>query len=370
VFPPPTGRSPSREQVRTLDDSFFSSNPYNYFLARIDSLISYADGASANLETGVGAAFARHLGWVRNKEIIETTESARELQVAVDAMSLRQHAGEAVARLWLALLQTRHEALGSVSIWATLTRTPTKNSAALNAIMECNGWDDPRVHQTLLLPEPYFTRFETDALVRQGADVLHKWLEHIPMLLTRNDIHIAAANNKYKHGLAIRPRNDERISIFRAISSESDAPISAAEEVVIFDKPFVEYLAEGPSDESGKHGLELTRLRLDTPVLLVEANMLATLYGALFHVAAAKYATWSDSVGEIASYPPLPLGPTPEQLLSKSITGMRSPVTFRPDGSPATRGHAIGFNSGEWVTMDVNYSSHRKARFVADMEDV
>src|SRR5690606_12078396 len=115
-----------------------------------------------------------------------------------------------------------------------------------------------------------------------------------------------------------------------------------------------------------KHGLELTRLRLDTPVLLVESTMLATVYGALFHVAAAKHAAWSATVGEIAPYPSLPMGPTPKHLLGKAVTGMRSPVTFRPDGSPPTRGNAIGFNNGYWTGLDIDHGGRRQMSITDD----
>ena len=372
MHPPPTGRSPSPEQIRTLDDSFFSSDPHGYFMSRIESLIAHADGTAVDFEAGLGAEFAKRLGWQRNGSLIAASKSATEMQVAIDAMSLRQHVAEAVARLWLALLQTRVAAPGSVSFWETLTKTPANNLQVFEAIRTCDAWNDARVHLELLLPEPFLTQFQTDPQIRQAFDVLHKWLEHTEMLLIRNDIHVAAANNKYKHGLAVRPRDDQRVGFLPAdaIPPEGDTiPLTAsAREFVIFDRPFVEYLAEAPRDAAGKNGLELTQLRLDSPVLLVEATMLATLYGCLFHVAAANHATWSDSVGEIAPYPSLPLGPSPERLLGHAVTGMRSPVTFRPDGTPPTRGHAIGFNDGSSVPLVIDYGGHRKMRFVADEE--
>ncbi|MFV2145608.1 hypothetical protein [Isoptericola sp. G70] len=241
------------------------------------------------------------------------------------------------------------------------------------AIQTCEGCDDMSVHLSLLLPRPLHHRFETDPDVRHAVDVLHKWLEHTVELLTRSDIHVAAANNKYKHGLAVRPRADERISFLKAeaVPREGDAlPADAVRaEIPIFDKPFVEYLAKGPKDDSGEHGLELTRLRLDTSALLVESTMLATVYGALFHVAAAEHAAWSGTDARIAPYPSLPMGPTPQQLLGGAVVGMRSPVTFRPDGTPPTRGHAIGFANGQWVGLDVDYNGRRAMRVTDDTTD-
>lgn len=370
MFPPPTGPSPSPEQIRELDDSLFSSDPHGYFMARIESLIAYADGARADHTSGLGGQFAKRLRWVRESELLPTSADARKLQIAIDAMTLRQHVAEAVARLWLALLRTRTAEPGSVSVWEALTSTPPSNVQVFKAIQGCDSWNDPSVALELLLPERLWPQFHSDPNTRRAVEVLCQWLEHTAKVLTRTDIHVAAANNKYKHGLAVRPRLDERISFLSVDDVPADGeeiPISAmAHDVPIFDVPFVEYLAKPPRDTDGEHGLELTRLRLATPALLVEATMLATLYGALFHVAAAKHARWSDTVGEIAAYPSLPLGPTPTRLLGKAVTGMRSPVTFRPDGRPPVRGHAVGFEHGELVSLEVDYRRRRRMTLTDD----
>src|SRR5665647_3619848 len=54
VFPPPTGPVPNVEQVRELDDSFFASDPFGYFRARIESLIACAQGAQVDYGTALG----------------------------------------------------------------------------------------------------------------------------------------------------------------------------------------------------------------------------------------------------------------------------------------------------------------------------
>ncbi|MEN5073120.1 hypothetical protein ABE437_04830 [Isoptericola cucumis] len=371
MFVSPTGGSPSPVQVRELDDSFFGADPHGYFLSRIESLIAHADGANATVSDGVGRQFALKLGWERDGDaLLASSADARELQVAIDAASLRQHLAEAVLRLWLALLQTKTARPGTASIWEALTSTPNQTSAIFDAIQKCEDWDTASVHLELLLPKQHWPQYETDPKMRQAVDVMGKWFDHAVTLLTRSDIHLASANNKYKHGLAVRMRNDVRIGFLPsdAVPAEGDSiPFSAVEsEIVLFDKPFVEYLAKGPFDGEGKHGLELTHLRLDTPTLLVEATMLATLYGAMFHVAAARHAAWSATVGKIAPYPSLPLGPTPARLLGKAVTGMRSPVTLRPDGSAPTRGPGIGFNHGEFVSLAVDYEGRRTMTFEDD----
>src|SRR5665647_1139049 len=40
VFPPPIGPDLSADQARILDDTFFGSDPFGYFQARVESLIA------------------------------------------------------------------------------------------------------------------------------------------------------------------------------------------------------------------------------------------------------------------------------------------------------------------------------------------
>ena len=221
MFPPPTGREPSLEQVRELDDAFFGSDPHGYFLARVRSLIAYADGAEADYAKGLAAEFRSKLRWIGDTDFLAHTSDALQTQVAVDAMSLRQHVAEAVARLWLALMQTRTAEPGSVSVWATLSKTPMSNLQVFDKIRECDEWNDGQAHLDLLLPKDRHIEFRENELVRQGVDVVHQWLDRTVDLLTRSDINIAAANNKYKHGFAVRARLDERIAFFSAGASPS-----------------------------------------------------------------------------------------------------------------------------------------------------
>ena len=368
VFPPPTGQEPNAAQVRVLDDAFFSSDPFGYFRARVESLIAYADGSSPNLHDGLGAEYARRL---RRKpdQVPLASDDARELQVAIDALSLRQHVAEALVRLWSAVLDTRVKEPGSVSVWAMLTDGKNSLKDVLVQIGATEGSSDPDVQLSLLLTAPLAAQFATDPQVQRAARVLGRWLEHAERLLIRDDIHLAAANNKVKHGLAVRPRNDLRIEFLPgdAVPAEGDSiPLSAfTSSTTLFDTPLVEYLARPPKDAQGRHGLEQTILRLDASTLLVEATMLATVHAAVFHVAAARYAAMSPTIDKIAPYPVLPLGPMPDELLGKAVTGMRSPVTMRPGGGQPERQAGIGFSDGVFVDMSVDHDGHRTA-IIAD----
>lgn len=360
MFPPPTGVEPSPEQVRELDDEFFSSDPFGYFQARIESLVAYADGAVAQYQDGLGGTYASRLRRAP-EEMLRATDDARELQVVTDALSLRQHAAEALVRLWAAVLETRHTAPGEVSVWATLADGRIRTAEVLDQIGSTEGASDPDVQLRLLVPGPLIGRVKADPELQRAIGVLFTWLEHAEHVLVRGDIHLAAANNKVKHGLAVRPTNTLRVDFLpqdAVPDPESISVSTLASGVPLFDRPVVEYLAR----PTRKEGLELTQLRLDAATLLTEATMLATVHAAVFHVAAARYAASSRTIESIVPYPKLPLGPTPVELLGKAVTGMRSPVTLPKGGGPPLRGPGIGFNDRTFWNLTVDYDGHRSGR--------
>jgi hypothetical protein len=134
--------------------------------------------------------------------------------------------------------------------------------------------------------------------------------------------------------------------------------------IPIFDRPVLEFLARPPAGGKPGPGLELTQLRLDAATLLAETTMLATVHAAVFHVAAARHAEWSPTVGTISPFPTLPLGPSPTQLLGKAVTGMRFPVTDLPDGTTTTRNSGIGFNHGVFVPLGFDDGAHGSVTLV------
>ena len=366
MFPPPTGSAPSVEQVRELDDSFFASDPVGYFHARIESLIAYAQGAVADYGTGLGDDYARHLGR-QPHDMGAPSAGARELQVVVDALSLRHHAAESLIRLWLAVLQTRATAPGTVSVWVTMADGKRSMIEVLKEIAKTEGADDPEVVLALLLPRGLGGEFRTNARLHQAVSVAEEWLVHAETLLMRQDINASAAHNKAKHGLAIRARSDLRVDVVTGPlpSHDGTLPVSAMQNTVpIFDRPVLEYVARPPSKGKPGSGLELTQLRLDAATLLAETTMLATVHGAVFHVAAARHAEWSPTVGTISPFPTLPLGPSPTQLLGKAVTGMRYPITDLPDGTTTTRSPGIGFNHGVFLPLEFDDGAHDSVTLV------
>jgi hypothetical protein len=352
--------------VRELDDTFFASDPFGYFNARIESLIAHAQGAVVDYKTGLGDDYARHLRR-RPHDLDAASANARQLQVAVDALSLRQHAAESLIRIWLAVLQTRAASSGTVSVWVTIADGKRSMIEVLKEIAKTDGANDPGVLLALLLPRGLEQEFGTNARLQQAVHVAEEWLVHAETLLTRSGINASAAHNKAKHGLAVRARSDLRVDLVKHLPPSHDGtlPVSAIHDSMpIFDRPVLEYLSRPPVKGKPGPGLELTQLRLDAATLLAETTMLATVHAAVFHIAAARHAEWSPTAGTISPYPTLPLGPSPTQLLGKAVTGMRFPVTDLPDGTPTTRSSGIGFNHGAFVPLKFDDSAHGSVTLV------
>lgn len=244
----------------------------------------------------------------------------------------------------------------TVSAWATLTDQPTQIQQVLERIGAHPDNSNPLVPLDLLYPPSLHARTVPGSDLARAADLLVEWLMHAEGLLTRTDIQLAAAPNKVKHGLAVRPRNDLRIDAFLNDPSDggSEAPVSALQSPIpVIDKPSVLYLSRPPRPEGGpKECLELTCLQVDTPVVLAETFMIATVHAAVFHTAAARYQRQRGAVIGIPPFPTLPLGPSPEHLLGNAVTGIRTPVTYRPDGSRSDRDAGMAFNHFVFVPME------------------
>lgn len=257
MITPPTGAVPNAGQVVELDDAFFTTDPLGYFTARTESLLAFADGARPIFEAGVSARYAAALRRER-AEIPAASDEARELQVAIDAMSLRQHAAEAVVRLWAAVLQTRDATPATVSVWDALTNGRQSIHSILRDDVATAGPLGPEESLALVLPAPLITAFPHSANLQRAVEVLARWLEHAERLLLRDDIHLGAANNKVKHGLAVRARADSPMHFLGTpppTSLDFGMPASRARDSIpLFTAPSVEYLARPPADEVGKHG--------------------------------------------------------------------------------------------------------------------
>ena len=108
-------------QAKILTDEFFTAKPLSYFSARIASLLE-AHEAGSTTSTDVYKPLWAGLG-ISEPDLLEFTDSDRQLQVAVDSLATRHHAAEALVRLLHALASPRSEQDGK-STWARIADGP------------------------------------------------------------------------------------------------------------------------------------------------------------------------------------------------------------------------------------------------------
>jgi hypothetical protein len=348
MFTSPSGSILTPDQAQELDDEFFQSMPLDYFHSRIASLIG-SSGTSSSLTTTLAAHFARALGVDDPSTLLNCSASSRELQVAIDSFALRHHAAEAIVRLYHALAVTADRDDPAPCVWARIADGPRRTIDLIQQSRAHLGGDGHGSFWALVLPASAATATASEQdRFNTALNVMAFWLQHAMQLLVRNDVDINAAHNKVKHGLAIRARHELMTLTPQALRSDDTIPINALtgpSATDIFNGPILDYLARPPRINGRKQGLEITTLGLDPAILLAETWMMATTYGAMFHLAAVRHFSGRDlePEEEIAPYPPLPLGPTPDELLSESVVGMRQALTTPPDGGELDRPTGIGF---------------------------
>lgn len=363
MFTKPEGPHLTPEQARELDDSFFGSRPFEYFSARIASLISSADSPAVERPEGLGADFFASLGLAEMPHTLPFSDSDRELQVATDSFAVRHHAAEALVRLYHALTVATAAEGSPACVWESIVDGPIRT---VDLVGQARGHLSSDAGQdsfwTLVLPPGAAADDGTSKEVTTALNVMGAWLQRAMNLLTRDDINTNAAHNKVKHGLAIRSRNDVRM-IFSTQGPDADdtIPLSALtgpNAADIFNTVTLDYLAR---PHGKKSGLEMSTLRLAPAKLLAESWMMAVTYAAMFHIAAAQHFANRDL--EPPTYPHIPLGPRPEQLLGNSVVGLRHPVTLPLDGKKAPREAGIAFEQ-DFMTLDIDFDNKSVATVV------
>jgi hypothetical protein len=134
MYPPPAGQVLTDEQARELDDTFLSSDPFQYFRSRIASLLAWqetafvADRAQAEAEEGnIRAEFNQYLQRPAADGPFEELDV--HAQVAADALAVRHHAAEALLRLACARLAPEPLA-GARCLWAEIASGPSQIAAS------------------------------------------------------------------------------------------------------------------------------------------------------------------------------------------------------------------------------------------------
>lgn len=252
---------------------------------------------------------------------------------------MRHHTAEGLLRFLYALVGAHPKPGDADCAWLAIADSPIRLIDVVEKVSAAFAADD-NLFVRVFFPKNFVIG---DGLATAGQVALD-WVNHAIYLVTNNELAVNAANNKVKHGLATSARDDVRVEMIIAPSGDlSEIPVSAfgdGKSIPIFDRPMLSILSRA---KGAKHlGLEVTSLRVDVASVLAETWMFSVVYGALFHVAARKHFDTNDSA-KIAPYPRLPLGPTPEQLLTGQVAGYRGAVTTPADGSdPRSNGVFFG----------------------------
>ena len=341
MFPPPTGTSTSPEQVRELDDSYFSGDPAEYFRCRISGLLAWSQGPSIDSSAGLASEVGKLLVRQEPGDPLPDTRR-REIQIAVDAFSVRHHVAETLLRFVEALTRARMADVDDVSFWETLSKSPTNTSDVVKSIRTYFSADDHGADfARWCIPERILRSDQGSAELKQAARVLEAWVGHAEYLLMRDDIHLNASNNKAKHGMSLRARDDLLLTIIRADGLRGDLPtayeLNEPGAFNVLDRPVMEILAKTPPTVQPRADLELSWLRLDSATLLAEASMLTYTLAAFFHVAAQGHLDRYGSDDAIAPYPLLRFGPLPDVMLRNVVTGIRLPVVAPHNGKTSER---------------------------------
>jgi hypothetical protein len=349
----PEGTSLTEAQAKTLDDEFFLAHPLTYFASRIAMLLE-AEGGSAPAPADHRDFFSA-LGLSDESGVLGFNERERGLQMAVDALALRHQAAEALARFVYAVAASKPRDGNATSIWLAVADSPTRlvdvvtaNKAALEA--------DAEIPVFIRHFYRAGTRIDDNANTAAGTAVA--WYNHAVNLLTNDELSTNSANNKAKHGLAISTRDDVRIEFTTTPPSASgEIPLSAFGEgnsIPIIDRPMLTYLTRSFAARP-RQGLEAVALRVDIPVVLAEAWMMANVYAALFHVAAGKH-FGEDLPEAVAPYPTLVFNRLPEHVIGPGALGYRSAVTSPPDGVSDPRPSGLFFY-GHFLPIQLDIDS-------------
>ena len=269
-------------------------------------------------------------------------------QVATDAYAVRHHAAECLVRLTAVLLE--RDDSDESSVWEDLSKSPNQIIDVIDRIRTHLDTDDPMTLARLVLCARDMENGLDEGLV-SVVDVFNHWIQFAIDLLTAHELRLDAAHNKVKHGLAVRARDDVALWVSTTQPSVDGtypvAALSGPAAMNIFDCPVLEVLAEAPRVDRSTQGLEVTQLRVDVPVVLAEAYMIAWTHGAMFHVAASTHFRGREDLPTEVHAPTHPgyyvFYKYPDDIAADAPVGMRFPLTTPPGGGPLKRPMGIGF---------------------------
>lgn len=383
MYPSPTGSVLTAEQCQALDDTFLSSDPFEYFSVRIGMILQWADSngmlssfiapaEDKQNSSTTGEQFSRLLG--RPVGFLPTASSRSiTTQIATDAYALRHHAAESLVRLTAVVMSQTDDS--TTCLWEALSNGTNQLDRLVGQLEESISSPNARLNfARSVLRDQDLQGGMTEELA-SVSNVFADWLQFSIGLLTGNELQLNAAHNKVKHGLSVRARDDLKVSLATAPpNADGTIPVSALtgpNVLDIFDRPVIEVLAQAPKVNGHRQGMELTQLRVDAPAILAEAYMIAWAHGAMFHIAATKHFAKRPELPDYLqapAHPGYPLGgPRPEHISAKTPVGMRFPLTTPPGGGPIQRPAGIAFHD-MFVPLQFTGSEMRNIRVVADAE--
>ncbi|RKN68669.1 hypothetical protein D7252_14495 [Microbacterium sp. CGR2] len=239
--------------------------------------------------------------------------------------------------------------------WLAVADSPTALVDVVRTTVAALEADDKLFLRTLFTPGT-----PVDEKAAAAADTALAWMNHASALLTDDELSVNAAHNKVKHGLAVSARGDVRIELITTppddLGQIPESAFGAGRSVPIFDRPMLTYLSR--PHVKPKHGVEAISLRVDVPVVLAEAWMIANVYAAMFHVRARRH-FGEDMPDGVAPYPTLVIGRLPEHVIGGRPLGYRSAVTLPPDGTTPPRRSGLFFH-GQFIPMELDYDNKVK----------
>lgn len=341
----------SEPYAKELDNEFFLSRPAAYFASRISSILA-AERSTVTPTAQEYPEFFSALNLTGGDELLGFSEQDRRTQVAVEALSLRHQAAEALMRFLYSVTVAVPRTGDARCAWLAVADSPTKLVDVVEKTVAGLNADDGAFLGALFVPGTV-----VDERVAAAADTAVAWMNHASALLTDNELSVNAAHNKVKHGLAVSARGDVRIELLTTPPNDlGEIPVSAFGEgrsVPIFDRPMLTYLSRPHG--TPKQGVEAVSLRVEVAVVLAETWMIANVYAAMFHVAARRH--YGEELPDgVAPYPTLVIGRLPEHVIGGRPLGYRSPVTLPPDGITAPRRSGLFFHR-KFISMDLDYES-------------
>lgn len=317
-------------QVRYLNDQYFTSDPTEYFEARLWQLLSMPEERDDETlfndkQDTLAAHFFRLLPEFRF--VPDSGDTERRMRATViESLALRHHVAETTLRLYMAL--------------RTDCRSPWFQMAAAKSSDEFNKFcrlllttGQPAAE---LREEVRRIAFPPVAEPRDGVELddfitaFEEWLRHAAWIISENGLDLGAAYNQVKHGLAIMATEKLRVDVLTDIRDPRHPTVAELNSgTPIINAPSIRYLDRHRPDKGHEFGWSLRTENADPAPALAEAYMGIMTLRVLWKVGKVRFAPWHVvEPGEPIEYWRDPL---PGSLLGRSrAAGARINWTLIP----------------------------------------